>query len=413
MLLVRATKRMTLEQTSFGAVHGVKETVRRLHNYVYANDPIKQHARVFDEIAKVMLAKLAWERLEASEPFGPTRTDMDDLAATDEAERFSARIERLYASVDADERREPIRLSPRVLATVAAELSTIRLTNSDANGAAFQAVIGPQLRTEKGQFFTPEPAKKLLAEILAPRDSEIVLDPACGSGGLLVAAATSDLVGIEIEATLARVARLGAMLHAERTAQIFSTDALAPWSLLNGTLPAKYRRGQIDVVITNPPFGSKARVEDPKVLADLPILGGERSSAVPELLFIERILQWLRPGGRAGIVLPLGVLANSSTRHVRDFIRSEAEVVATVTLPVETFRPAENGVQAALLFIRKRGGPKPVSATSFRAIVRKIGYDQRERPTFRDDGNGGLEIDEDLSAVLGSWQLANEEHKWF
>lgn len=401
------------DQLTLSGPDGLRVRVKRAHNYIYANDALKQHGRVFDELAKVILAKLVHERADEGRTFEASEGEKSEVDRLGPESSYVRWIDGLYRSaLEGTERAEPIQLRPHVLMRVVDEFSDLRLLGTDAKGAAFQAIVGPQMRTEKGQFFTPEPAKRLLSGVLNVRPDETVLDPACGSGGLLLATPSGRRVGIEVDGALARMARLGLMLNGADRFEIHGTDSLAPWETLTGTLPSHLHQNRVDVVMTNPPFGSRARVTDVSVLRDLPHIGGKRGSAVPELLFLERILQWLRPGGRAGVVLPLGVLANSSAAEVRRFLRSQATVFATITLPPETFRPAENGVQAALLFFVKHGGDRPISTRSFRAIVRKVGYDHRERPIFRRDRDGSSHLDEDVTAVLGAWQKANEVNQW-
>ena len=83
-----------------------------------------------------------------------------------------------------------------------------------------------------------------------------------------------------------------------------------------------------------------------------------------------------------------------------------------MTLPPETFRPAENGVQTGILFLRKKGGDHPPPDSVFRAVVKSVGYDHRERPIYR-TVDGRRELVEDVSAVIASWRTANEANKWF
>lgn len=392
------------EQMTLYTGDDLKARVRRIHNFIYANDPIKQHSRVFDEIAKVMLAKLEWERLGRA-----------DLALPGQSTDLSRDVGRLYADAvrAGEERAEPIQLSSLALQFAWDQLSEVDLRSTDAKGTAFQQIVGAQLRAEKGQFFTPPPAKLLLSAILDLQPDEVVLDPACGSGGLLFEVKTSRVAGIEVDPALARVARLSLLIRGDLRGEIVHADSLAPRTQLGESLPEWMRPGLVDVVMTNPPFGSKAKVVDGEALRDLPALGADRTAVAPEVLFVERVVQWLRPGGRAGIVLPVGLLANPSTSYVREYLRREAEIVATISLPPETFRPAENGVQAALLFIRKRGGSAVPATHTFRAIVRKIGYDHRERPTLRREEDGRPVLDEDVSAVIAAWRDANRRHRWF
>src|SRR5262249_4154129 len=144
---------------------------------------------------------------------------------------------------------EAIDLSPRSISYAIGQLRSVSLAETDAKGMAFQAILGPQIRGEKGQFFTPDPVKRLLMAITDPAPTESTRATACGSGGLLVEAieyvrkkealkrkfpveprvqdarqkkalaeavreyATERVMGVEIDPALVRVARLNMMMH--------------------------------------------------------------------------------------------------------------------------------------------------------------------------------------------------------
>lgn len=163
--------------------------------------------------------------------------------------------------------------------------------------------------------------------------------------------------------------------------------------------------GSFDVVLTNPPFGARIPIDDPDVLGrfdlghawDRPEAGGwirgaQKARMPPEILFIERCLNWLRDGGRMGIVLPDGILGNPDLEYVRAWILRRARVLASIDLPVETFLP-QVGVQASLLFLEKRplaevnAGVDP-DYPIFMAVAEHVGHDRRGNPVFRRDPDG-------------------------
>jgi len=131
--------------------------------------------------------------------------------------------------------------------------------------------------------------------------------------------------------------------------------------------------------------------------------GGLQKKMPPEILFIERCLQWLRPGGRMGIVVPDGILGNPDNEPLRAWILEHAQVLASVDLPVEAFLP-QVGVQASLLFLQKRE-EREVSAIAdadypiFMAIAEQVGHDRRDVTVYRRDPNG-FEVYEDEEIEL-------------
>ena len=391
----------------------LRQRLKDIHNYVYANDQIKQHPKVLAELLKLLLIKFY------------TETKSNVVWPTD-AERLRELFRSAILDLDLDdlfEKGESLELSPRVLSYAASQLSCIRLEGTDAKGAAFQTIVGPQVRGEKGQFFTPDPVRHLIVSVLDPQPTENMLDPACGSGGLLVQTighvegrvrdqcevasyCQGHLFGIEIDPTIARLARLNMVLHGDGRSNIFCLDALRSLDAICAQTNGLILADSMDVVATNPPFGMRAKVDDPTVLRNFPNVAGSKMRQVPDILFLERIVQLLKPGGRAGIVVPIGDIANSSLAYVREFLRSTCHIFATVSLPAPTFRPSENSVNAAVLFVRKWPSKKrPARYPTFRATSRRIGYDTHERPVYRKGENGTASgvLDEDISEIVSRW----------
>jgi type I restriction enzyme M protein len=125
----------------------------------------------------------------------------------------------------------------------------------------------------------------------------------------------------------------------------------------------------MDVVMTNPPFGSEIPITDPNILRNFDLAhiwertedGGFRNtgppqgSVAPEVLFIERCVDWLKPGGRMGIVLPDGILGNPGDEYIRWWILRHTWVLASIDLPVEVFIVEANvNILTSLLFLKKK-----------------------------------------------------------
>lgn len=424
------------------SVQDIRDRFKGIHNYIYANDRFKQQSKVFEEIVKLLLTKLYYERETSDIP------QDDDAAAEHLKASFTSAIIHLgVQSLFGDG--ESLSLAPRVLAYAFNQLKDIPLTDTDAKGAAFQAIIGPQTRGEKGQFFTPDPVKRLMIQILDPQRGERILDPACGSGGLLALAinhlrskerkgngrfAGEFVFGIEVDPAVARMARLNMAFQGVGLANIYCGDALSPLSQIEAFTSDAITKDSIDIVVTNPPFGTKGKVDDPRILEGFPNVAGGRGRQVPDILFLERCVQLLKPGGRAGIVLPFGDLANSSLNYVRDFLRRTCHIFAVITLPPPTFKPAENSVKAAVLFIQKWNSTKrPKRYPTFRAVSEKIGYDMHERPVYKRNAKGEVLsrdgavvpgpklkdagwmslnalIDEDISEIIQGWNEFRAEY---
>ncbi len=192
------------------------------------------------------------------------------------------------------------------------------------------------------------------------------------------------------------VARVNTLMNGAQYADLKIMDSLAPLASITGGamegLPNNpgFYPGGLTMILTNPPFGSK--VTNERVLKDLAArdgvskLNGKVSKSLPqEVVFVNRCLEFLAPGGKLAIVLPDGVLANSSMQEIRDWILRWARVIAVVSLPIETFAPYGAGVKASVLFLQKRNSlvsDEQVLGDDYKVFVAQIqdiGYDATGR----------------------------------
>lgn len=346
---------------------------------------------------------------------------------------------------------EQIGLSDRGLAYVASELSKYSFLDAtvDVKGTAYETIVSNTLKQEAGQFFTPRNIIKCMVEMMNPTVNTRVLDPACGSGGFLVmvldhvrhqiaqniypdaseaileAKSNSDIVvekvrryaekmifGFDFDPDLRKAARMNMVMAGDGHANIFNINSL---EYPNGSLPDVPRIGdavkrsvaqnqdkdidnsfsldsafgKFDMIFTNPPFGSKVAVA-PSIAEKFSIGNG---SSAPEILFIEQCYNFLKPGGRMGIVLPDGILSNPNTESVREWILKHFIVLASVDLPVEAFLP-QVGVQASLLFLKKKTKIEMLRSIKdedyqvFMAIAESVGKDRRGAQVFERDEEG-------------------------
>lgn len=344
---------------------------------------------------------------------------------------------------------EQIELSDQGLAFVASELSRYNFLDAtvDVKGTAYETIVSNTLKQARGQFFTPRNIIKCMVQMLDPGPDDRVLDPACGSGGFLVTVLdhvrrkiaanlypeldelhleqkfnsneVNDLVkdyaermlfGFDFDPDLKRAARMNMVMAGDGHANIFNINSL---DYPDGQLPDRDRiapevnqsiaaskdrdfkfatssdnaRGKFDMIFTNPPFGAKVEV-DPTISAKYKL-----NATAPEILFIEACYEFLKPGGKMGIVLPDGILGNPNTESVRLWILRHFKLLASVDLPVETFLP-QVGVQASLLFLQKKTDAEmnvPLDKEDydvFMAIVEKVGKDRRGVPIYKRDEDG-------------------------
>jgi type I restriction enzyme M protein len=311
-------------------------------------------------------------------------------------------------------------LDDATLCAAVAALATVPLlaVGSDLLGVAYETAVTASGRAGRGQYFTPVNVAAALAALVDPQPGERILDPACGSGRLLLAcldqvrtthggstAGAPVLTGIEIDHDLAALAGANLRLRAA-DGQIHAGDALTCTPLYGDPHPGATGpppgTGRFDVVVANPPFGEGLTVGDPRVLAAYELAchlapaadgawrptGRRRHAVPPEVLFLERCLAWLRPGGRLGLVLPGGLLSNPGWQPVRAWLLQRIRLLAVVDLPVATFLPAV-GMATSLLVAERRAQVTPTWAEQearrpvFMAVAETVGHDRRGAVTWR------------------------------
>jgi type I restriction enzyme M protein len=207
----------------------------------------------------------------------------------------------------------------------------------------------------------------------------------------------------------------------------WSTDVkdklAAALSMDKGSFRNKDDIGVFDIVITNPPFGSKIPIKDSHILEQFDLghiweqdeegvwhkTNRLQSSVPPEQLFVERCHQLLKPGGRLAIVLPDSILGNPGLGYIRQWLIKHTYITASIDLHVDTFQP-KNGTQTSVLFTRKkteeekrkeeRSG-KMSDYNIFMAMVEHVGHDKRGNPIFKRDKQGNeILVPENRDSIL-------------
>lgn len=436
----------------------LKITFRRCHNYIHGNEGMPKDA-AFRQFLYLIFCKMHDENLRTKQRQAWKRrfwAGPKELFEVEGRKAIRKRIEELFTEVKTQYQNifrgnEEITLSDRALAFIVSELAKYDFTRTDvdAKGVAYQELVGVNLRGDRGQYFTPRGVVKLVIEMLDPKESEILLDPACGTGGFLVAAlklvldkfreeegiksghenteefltfherlkayAGTKVFGADFDPFLIQAAQMNMVLAGDGRGHLYNINSLEfPLGHL-ADLPNARRDiplGSVDIVATNPPFGSDIPITDAHILEQYDLAhnwepdreGGFRNTGVlknsvsPEILFIERCIKWLKPGtGRMGIVLPDGVLGNPSDEYVRWWIMREAQVLASVDLPVEAFIAEANvNILTSLLFLRRKSDEeKHTEALNgaeeypvFMAVAEKVGFDRRGNKLYKRTPDG-------------------------
>ena len=297
----------------------------------------------------------------------------------------------------------------------------------DAVGDAFEIFIGPALRGSEGQFFTPRNVVKMIVDIINPDADELVLDPACGSGGFLIIVmeslwrridedgrkkrwpaetvafkkkdvATRQISGIDKDTVLSKVSKAYMALMGDGRGGIFCENTLRPVEKWTTLAQDRIHLNKFDVIITNPPFGSKIKVDGEDILSQFELARkwkqdktskkwsvGDvlKKKSPPQILFIERCLQMLKDGGRMGIVLPESLFGSPSYGYIIEFLRGMGEIIGVVSMPEELFQPGTHA-KTCVLFFKKTRSPRE-SYPIFMSIAEYCGHDSRGNKIPFDD----------------------------
>jgi type I restriction enzyme M protein len=292
----------------------------------------------------------------------------------------------------------------------------------------FEQLATAASKGSKGQYFTPRHVVECCVRLADPQPHEHVLDPACGSGGFLihsmrhvqraspgldpVAWSAAHVHGVDWDERATRVARALLLVAGGSCAGIQRMDALrrdpdgADAPLLPG-LPD----GGVDVLLTNPPFAGE--VSDGQLRGRYE-LAQRRGRVERDVLFIERCVQLLRPGGRLVMVLPHNKLGGSRFRYVRRWLLERIRVVAAIGLPQAAFMPHTSQRTTVLFGIKRAGPATPAADESICFVIsERGGKDRRGTPQIRAGaaahGPAWTTLDHDLEQALtaiGDWRGA-------
>lgn len=298
--------------------------------------------------------------------------------------------------------RDDIRLTPEKIRTVVGYLESVNLseTDLDSKGRAFETFMGSFFRGNFGQYFTPREIVKFIVDTLPITHDSKVLDTSCGSGGFLLYAlnkvreeateyypdyttdarqyakwhpywhdfAEKNLYGIEINEQISRAAKMNMIIHDDGHTNVITSDGLLSDNTIKENTGNKgFEYGTFDFIITNPPFGSNIRQTEQAYLKTYQLGKKEedwlavkakagndvRDSQQSEVLFIEQDYLFLKEGGMLAIVLPDGILTNSSMQYVRTKLEDWFRIVAVVSMPQTAFAANGAGVKSSVLFLRK------------------------------------------------------------
>ncbi len=435
---------------------------RRCHDYIAGNQGIPKD-KAFWELLKLIFCKIRDERGDQIE-FYAASTERQGVNGS---LKVKARLGGLFNTVKADypaifRPTDDLELSPIVLAYITSQMQMYSLLESDVDvkGRAYEEIVSDNLKGDRGQFFTPRNICRMAVLMLDPREGQLVLDPACGTGGFLITAmnhviagiqaaeerkggsndrierasrdradryAREFMVGVDFDAELVKAAKMNMVMNNDGSGGLFQGNSLASPATWDDSLRSRDLIGSVDILFTNPPFGSKIPIDDQAILErydlghtwnyDADADTWTKSSALarsqpPEILFVERCVRFLKPGtGRMAIVLPDGILGSPGLGYVREWILQNTKVLASIDLHPDTFQPNVS-IQTSVLVLQRKSKEEmeieaatggKINYSTFMALANHIGHDKRGNVTYVRD-KGGNEVVEEIDERIKEYE---------
>jgi len=340
-----------------------------------------------------------------------------------------------------------IQLSPSHLSVSVSSFQDIKLFNSNLQviDEAFEYLVNKSSKGEKGQYFTPRHVIDMCVKMLNPKAGEYMIDSAAGSCGFPVhtifhitghlfqnAEIPEDekenvlkIFGIDFDEKVVRVARTLNLIAGDGNTNVLHLNNL-DYDRWNETIKNRswldtygaglkrleklqrdktsYKEFNFDILMANPPFAGD--IKESRIIHKYDLGYNDKnkpkSKVGRDILFIERNLNFLKPGGRMAIVLPQGRFNNTSDKQIREYISEKARILAVVGLHVNTFKP-HTGTKTSVLFVQKWDDklcPKKEDYPIFFAVSEKSGKDNSGDYVFVKNGNGQPKLDKNGHMII-------------
>jgi len=445
--------------------HNLQQIIKDIEDTILAHSGVNS----FDEIFKLIYAKLY------DEIYTPKSDNRMFKVTTASNQEHLDKIKHLFSKAKKQwgegvfDEFEEIKIPTNTIVSAISLLQKYKLYNGENNviDDAFEYLITSDSKGDKGQYFTPRWVVDMAVRMLNPKTDEYVIDTAAGSCGFPLHAmkyvwdkeiteekygpeyidmrrryAQDHLYAMDFDPRAVKVAKAVMLIAGDGKTNVVNANTLdsSVWgdevkSVLNNRLLSfkdfaeneankkQFSHFDFDILITNPPFaGDNKGSLLTKYELGKNARGKLQNSVSRDILFIERNLNFLKPGGRMAIVLPQGILNNSSAEYIRQYFMRQARVLAIVSLGVNTFKP-HTGTKTSVIFLQKWGGaagePQP-DYPIFMAVSKRPGRDNSGRKVYKKDSNGQYimsgnslpMIDTDLDDIADAFVSWGKEQKF-
>lgn len=392
-------------------VHNYQDVFKDIRNYLAGRlMGTTRDEQLLEEVVKVLFCKFY--------------IDQENIKIDDKNEIELAKAYRkVFAQVKINipktlGRYDEILLDPASLAYVHTRLAllTDRVLKEDPFGDAYEVFVGDSIRGQEGQFFTPQNVVSLLVSFIKPQEGETIIDPACGSGSFLNASARSlissnvqasvvakSIFGTDKDRYLSELAAARLSLITLSQAKVYCADSLEWKPDDEKEFEISDSMGKFDIVLTNPPFGSKIISTSNKTQKTFDL--GYKwdfdqttkryvkttellSSVPPQVLFIERCIKLVKPGGRLGMVVPESLISSKGYKYVVQYILDNSTIKAVIGMPEALFKTSGKGgthTKTVLLVLEKNGQTLNKRPKIFMAEAKWCGKNSRGQRIDKDD----------------------------
>ncbi len=452
-------------KSSLPRPHNVRFLLSVCHNKLYGRGMENEDFDLAMDMVRILLAKIQDEVSIGENPkFWITSSDYQTTEGRARVANVVQELFREYANQfpDVFDEHEKIQVGNDCIAEAVGVLKDWSLAAKyddaddwDLMGETYEQFTHINLKRQQGQFFTNRLVVNMMIRMLDPQIGERTLDPAGGSGGFstgmfrylrrkvidntkpqsnqrerMLATIKDSVFLVEIAKRLVKIAKCAMLMTGDGQSGMTRGNSLDAYGKLDPWIQARCCKGKLtapNVIATNPPFSGQkieSMISDRSILQSFVFghsakMNGSETyifsskdedilqRQAPELLFLERCLDWLKPGGRLGIVMPKGFLDNISYEQYRQWLLSGYILNGVVTLHKDTFQP-DTGVRTCILFIRKPLEDEivPEDYSIFMAISQRIGQDSKGNSVFILDGNGrstGL-LNHDLDDIADAYE---------
>ena len=339
-----------------------------LDKVVIGDANVTRREEQLDQLCDLLLLKLESDKQGKSQPTEPVFfRPMESAARTAAAirARFADFID-IYPEIFVSDQDKQLRLSNETITLCVEELAGLKLIDLGVStiSLAFQVLRSEALKQGEGQYFTPQAVITAGVRLMQVKQSDIVLDPACGTGGFLVETlldlqrtlpsmppaelsrwAQTHVFGIDKDAIGVKLTKAIMQIAGDGSAHTVRGDSIRTHNWTRDFTHLKHpnwKDGRFTVIVTNPPFGQNLKVSAADArLAGLQLAkrGGDTFVDLEiGLLFLERAYQWLKKDGRLGIVLPETYFFSTNYLFLFEWMRTRFRPVVVANVPMEAFQ---------------------------------------------------------------------------